>query len=225
MESQTFYESRFMDLSAYKLIRTQDTATWDDIVESSDQGSIFATSAFLQNLDDSRPAMWLCLKGGETKAAVLLMESEDGRRCIFDDFVIHSGIMFVPPPREQSTAQTIAENFRITASIVGELTHSYEEVFISTHPSFVDIRPFQWHNYGKPGPKFQVDVCFTTIIRLDGINPGMPLDRNPVYRSSSKSRRQEIRYGIPLVSDQLEQQRLLNLYETKGRVDHLWVYR
>ncbi len=196
MTDQKFYKPGFMDLTAYKLEPASDDDAWDNIVESSDQGSIFSLRDYLHNVDGSRPRMLYCLKGQEVKAALVVMESADGRRCIPVGHVIYTGIMLVPPSPNQSNAQTIAETFRVTTYIVEELTRRYDEVFVSMHPAFPDARPFLWHNYGTPEPKFDVAVRYTSMLRLDGIDPEVPVDRNPVYGSSSKSRRQEIRYGI-----------------------------
>ena len=193
---QEFYQTGFMDLTAYRLEPAQFGTDWDNVVDNSNEGSIFCLSDYLQNIDCARPRIWYCLKGQETKAALVVIESDEDKNCIPLGYVVHHGIMFSPPPSDQSNAQTLAENFRITSFIVGELTGLYDEVFISTHPNFADIRPFLWHNYGNSGPMFDVDVRYTSIINLAGIDPIGPMDSNPVYRSSNKSRRQEIRYGI-----------------------------
>ena len=194
--TQQFYKPGFMDLSAYSLEDTAAGPEWDVLVQRCDQGSIFSLSDFLLNVHDSRPRLWRCLKGGETKAALVVMESEDGRSCISVDHVIHTGILLIPPQTPQSDAQTISENFRIITFVVDELARRYDRVFVSTHPSFPDIRPFLWHNYGTSEPKFEVAVRYTSMVSLEGVTPGAPLDQNPAYGNFSKSRRQEVRYGI-----------------------------
>ena len=194
--TQRFYKPGFMDLSAYSLEETAAGPEWDDLVQRSDQGSIFCLSDFLLNVHDSRPRLWRCLKGGETKAALVVMESEDGRSCISVDHVIHTGILLMPPQTPQSVAQTIAEDFRITTFVVEQLARRYDRVFVSTHPSFPDIRPFLWHNYDTSEPRFEVAVRYTSLVSLEGVTPATPLDHNPVYVNASKSRRQEVRYGL-----------------------------
>ena len=194
--SQLFYKPGFMDLSAYSLEDTEAGAQWDSFVHRSDQGSIFSLTDFLVNVCDSYPRLWRCLKGEETKAAVVVMESDDGRSCVSVDHVIYTGILLMPPRAPQSPAQIIAENFRITTFVVEELARNYDKVFVTTHPSFPDIRPFLWHNYGTEKPTFQATVRYTSIVNLEGITPTTSLDHNPIYRNASKSRRQEIRYGL-----------------------------
>lgn len=193
---QIYYQPGFMDLSPYSLVPAELGIEWDNVVRGSEQGSIFCLTDFLSNLGESRPRTWYCLKGRETKAAVALLESKDGKRCVLDGTVVHHGIMLAPPQSGQSNAQTIAENFRVTTCVVNELTQNQGELFISTHPNFTDIRPFLWHNYETDGPKFDVDVRYTSLIDLQGITGDLPLNSNPVYLDASKSRRQEIRYGI-----------------------------
>lgn len=196
MTTQEFYQPGFMDLTSYQLRPGPEGADWDDLIARSDQGSIFCLTPYLQNLVNAQPRTLCCFKGSEIKAALVVMESPDGKSCIYEDFAIHTGIMLLPPIGNQSSAQTTAENFRIISFIVSELTRQYSGVFISAHPSFPDIRPFLWHNYGREAPKFQIDVRYTSMLDLKGANPDGPINENPIYQSSSKSRRQEIRYGI-----------------------------
>jgi hypothetical protein len=194
--TQEFYQPGFMDLTAYELRTGPEGADWDDLIARSDQGSIFSLSPYLENLYNAQPRTLCCFKGGELKAALVVMESPNGKSCIYEDFVIHTGIMLLPPVGHQSTAQTTAENFRVTSFIVSELTRRYDDVFVSTHPHFPDIRPFLWHNYGSEDTKFEVDIRYTSMLKLNGIVPERPINENPIYLSSSKSRRQEIRYGL-----------------------------
>ena len=186
-----FYSPGLMDLSDYRLERTELGDDWDSVVASSPQGSLFATTAFLRGAGGNM-APWLCRKNNEIKAAVLVYESDDGADAVFEGLVVYSGIMFAAAGLKQNHAQVMSEEFRIASAVVAELTGRYGRISFQTHPDFVDIRPFLWHNYGQPGPKFQVDVRYTIYLSIAG---GEGLDDNPVYQAANKSRRQEIRYG------------------------------
>jgi hypothetical protein len=186
-----FYSPGLMDLSDYRLERTELGDGWDAVVAASPQGSLFATTAFLRGAG-GKMAPWLCRKNNEVKAAVLVHESDDGADSVYESLVVYSGIMFAAADPNQNHAQVMSEEFRVASAVVAQLTSHYGRISFQTHPDFVDIRPFLWHNYGQPGPKFQVDVRYTVYLSIAG---GEGLDDNPIYQAANKSRRQEIRYG------------------------------
>jgi len=192
--AKKFYQDRFMDLSKYRLERCALGAEWDAAVERSPQGTIFATSAVLACLKGARPGLWSVWKDRQRVAGLCVVESEDGRAAIANDVVIYAGVMFEPAPAEQSRAQTVAEQFRITSFCTARLVELYDDIFLNFAPAFVDIRPFLWHNYGTDGAHFVPDVRYTSMIDL-APNPGGGAETDPVYLNASKSRRQQIRYG------------------------------
>ena len=183
-----------MDLSKYRLERCVLGAEWDAAVDHSPQGTIFATSAVLACLKGARPGLWSVWKDRQRVAGLCVVESEDGRATVENDLVIYAGLMFEPAPAEQSSAQTVAEQFRITSFCTARLVELYDDVFLNFAPAFVDIRPFLWHNYGTDGAHFVPDIRFTSMIDL-APNQGGSTETDPVYLSASKSRRQQIRYG------------------------------
>lgn len=194
-EPQKFYKDGFMDLSKYRLERTELGPEWDALVARSAQGTLFVTSDLLGALEGVNLGLWLIYKDRQRVGGLAVIESADGRKAIENDFVIYSGLLPEPPPPEQSQAQTIAELFRLTSFVTDRLAAIYEDCFVSLAPSFVDIRPFLWHNYGEEGRKFRPDIRFTSTMVLEA-NPGGKLDSDPLYLAASKSRRQQIRYGL-----------------------------
>ena len=183
-----------MDLSKYRLERRVLDAAWDAAVEASPQGTLFATSSVLACLAGVRLGLWSVLKDRQPVASLCVIESEDGRRAVENDFVIYAGLMLDPPPAEQSVAQTAAEQFRIASFCTAQLAELYDEAFLALAPTFIDIRPFLWHNYGRDGARFVPDVRFTSFIDLRAGQDDAP-DSDPLYLAASKSRRQQIRYG------------------------------
>lgn len=195
-EPQKFYKDGFMDLSKYRLERAEPGAQWDALVARSAQGTVFVSSELLGALEGVRLGLWFIFKDRQPMGGLAVIESEDGSRAIENDFVIYSGPLFEPAPPEQSQAQTIAEQFRVASFVTERLAALYaQECFVGLPPALVDIRPFLWHNYGEEGPKFVPDVRFTSTIAL-APNPGGKLESDPLYLAASKSRRQQIRYGI-----------------------------
>jgi len=184
-----------MDLSRYLLVRAEPDAEWDEFVQASPQGTIFSTRAFLGALD-GRPGLWYCLKNDDCRAAVAVIESANGDAAVDHDLMVYNGIMLAPGDPSQSRAQLVSEYFRTTSFIVAELARCYRGIVIRTHPALEDARPFLWHNYGNSGPKFDVDLRYTSFVALDGFRTQGGVETNPLYLAANKSRRQEIRYGL-----------------------------
>src|ERR1051326_6013253 len=176
--AKKFYQDGFMDLSKYRLERSALDAEWDAAVELSPQGTLFATSPVLSCLQNVHPGLWTVFKDRQAVAALCVIEAPDGRRAVENDFVVYAGLMLAPSPPEQSPAQTVAEQFRIASFCTGQLAELYEDAFVAFAPTFVDIRPFLWHNYGREGLHFVPDVRFTSLIAL-APRGGEGLDADP----------------------------------------------
>jgi lipid II:glycine glycyltransferase (peptidoglycan interpeptide bridge formation enzyme) len=182
-----------MDLSSYRLEKAELNEEWDTFVDEAEQGTVFSQRPFIEALD--RPvALWRCLKKNEPKAVIALTLSENGRQAIHSGLLVYNGILFARPDVNQSPAQIASEEFRITSFIINELSEMYEQVAFATHPTFRDMRPFTWFNYGEKGPHFDLSLRYTTVLDLAGELPS-PLDDSAVYHRLNKSRRQEIRYA------------------------------
>lgn len=195
LSGDDFYVPGLMDLSGYSLRRTEPDAAWDAFVESSEQGTIFSSSAFLRAAP-GRPSLWYCLKNEEVKAAVALTETDDGRSCFHSGLLVYNGILFAPSDPNQGIAQIHSEQFRVTSCVIRDLAETYEALALAAHPSFGDLRAFLWHNFDKPGPKFEAAIRYTSLLALDPPGKADRLEDSVVYARCNKSRRQEIRNGI-----------------------------
>ena len=196
MSDTSFYQDGFMDLTGYSLERAALDEKWDALVESSPQGTLFSTSLFLSCLQKNKPGTWYCKKNNQIVAGLVVSESPDGLDSVADDLIIYGGLLFKPKLKEQSDAQSISEKFRISAFIAEELEAVYQKIFLSMSPNIDDLRPFLWHNWDKSGSKWNFDLRYTSVHDLSKLDPNGPIDTNPVYLGASKSRRQQIRYGI-----------------------------
>lgn len=193
-EDQKPQKGENTDLSKYRMQKAELGEDWDGLVERSPQGTVFCTSAVLGALLGVKPSLWFVLKGDQRVAGLCFVESLDGRNIVENDFVVYSGIMIDSQHSEKSEAQRLSEEFRVISFCANFIHDNYEDVFISLSPSFVDIRPFLWVNYGQEGRHFQVDVRFTSYIDLKD-NPGDSLDSEPIFVSFNQLRRRNIRQG------------------------------
>ena len=197
MKSSTkgFFSPGLMDLSSYNFVRAHLNSEWNTFIETSPQGTIFARSEFIGSLD-GRPGLWYCLKNNEIKAALVLMETNNGASTFLHNLMIYGGVLFRPHDPNQNYAQILSEEFRISSAATLHLTKTYDNVYMTTHPAFDDLRPFLWHNYNDNERMFKFDLRYTSYVGLDGMVDLKKLEDSKIYMAANKSRRQEIRYGI-----------------------------
>lgn len=182
-------------MNGYRLERTFDLTEWDAFLQSSKNGTIFSHSKYLGALQ-IRYSCYFIFKGSEKRAALSVIESNDGTTAILDDLVIYNGLMFGPGNKEQNKAQRTSEKYRVTEFVAAELTTIYKSVEMSLHPSITDLRPFLWHNYEKDLPRYETNVRYTSYLDISDFNRKHDLNSILTYRSASVARRQEIRYGM-----------------------------
>lgn len=192
--AKTFYRGGMMDLTDYHLEPAELDARWDAFVAASPQGTLFCESVFVMALEGLFRPCWV-LKKNEPKAAILLWESGDGATALHE-LVIHSGPMMAAGDPQQNLAQALSEEFRVLSFLAAELPERFDHIEFATHPDLPDLRPFLWHNYGEPGPKYGTDLRYTAWLDIRGADRDGDLNMNPVYKLANKSRRQEIRYAI-----------------------------
>jgi len=193
--NKKFYVGGFMDLSSYHLKKVDNYSSWDELVDSSKEGTIFSKSVYLNALQ-IKPEMWFCYKNNSLKAGVIFIDNGIKDSYLLEEALIYNGIIFTSHPPEQNTAQIMSEKFRIISFIAQELTKIHPSFFMSFHPMFLDIRPFMWFNYGNKLPKYNIEVRFTSFLNIMDFKDVKSLENNSLYKSSSKSRRQEIRYAL-----------------------------
>ncbi len=168
---------------------------WDRFVSASENGTVYARSAYLTGLG-VRLGLYWCLNRDERRGAVLLVEDERGESARLHDLVVYGGLLMGPPTAGQNRAQRISERFRVAEFVATELCGRYREVSFALHPSFTDVRPFQWFRYGQPGPKYEMEARYTSHITISDFAGAAALDDIETYNQASKARRQEIRYAM-----------------------------
>lgn len=190
-----FYVSELLDLSKYTFERALADDDWDQFIERSPQGTVFSSSVFLQ-ATGQKLSLWKVFKNNEWVGVVVTGESDDGKSTCLIPFAIYGGIIKRQSSLNQPLPQIQTEEFRLIAAAIGHLSATYRNVQLGLCPELRDMRPFLWHNYGEDGDKFILDLRYTSLVSLENSGVSVDLDKNNVYKSSSKSRRQEIRYGV-----------------------------
>ena len=167
---------------------------WDHFIDRSPDRTIFAKTDYLLNVD-CRIGTYFCFNSSELRGAIVLVESKDGSEVIIDDLVIYSGIYLGPPTNKQNQSQQLSERFEVVSFIADWLARTYSKIEFSLPPTVIDIRPFQWFNYGSDKNRYAIDVRYTSFLDISDFSIAKNLDEIGCYVQSSYSRKQQIRYA------------------------------
>lgn len=139
---------------------------WEDLVLNSKQGTIFSLPNYLEAAG-CRYMLYFVIKGNEIKAGVSLNIDADERKALLDDLVIYNGIIF-RNDLLQKTVKSKQEQFEITEFVLAELDGFFDAVEMALHPSFQDLRPVLWHNYGSKdlNKKYRCDLRYTSYLDI-----------------------------------------------------------
>ena len=176
------------------LERTEPGDAWDAFVHVSDAGSVFALSEYLRYVD-ARIALYRCLNKGEWRAAVMLVEDDNGGTASHD-FIIYNGLMFAPAAHRQNRVQRLSEQHDIAKFVAAELAGRYTNVVMSLNPAIADIRAFLWFNYGQDAPQYGPLIRYTSYVSLHGFASATSPEQVPLFAEFAAARRQEVRYAI-----------------------------
>lgn len=167
---------------------------WDHFIDSSPDRTIFSKTDYLLNVN-CRIGTYYCFNSSELRGAIALVESQDGSEAIIDDLVIYSGIYLGPPTNKQNQSQQLSERFEVTSFIANWLARTYSKIEFSLPPTIIDIRPFQWFNYGSDLNRYAIDVKYTSFLDISDFLTANTLEEISCYVQSSYSRKQQIRYA------------------------------
>lgn len=201
---------------AYNLREALLDEKWDDFIQNSQNGTIFACSYYLI-ASQVNYKLYYCYKKEELRAAILIIESRDGKNAVLDDFIIYNGIMYNKPTNKQNYSQQLSEQFKLQDFIAQKLSTIYDNIELSLHPTVVDIRAFLWVNYGEESKKqYTPSIRYTSYINISDFKNYQKLEDISIYNKASVSRRQQIRYaikkGYKTVTTE-ETQQFINFYE------------
>ncbi|MBQ4846319.1 GNAT family N-acetyltransferase [Pseudoalteromonas sp. MMG005] len=189
--------------------------SWDEFIQNSDHGTPFMQSSYIDGLTENINSFYCC-KGDEKIAALLLIVDKSGDSVIGHPDIIHDGIIH-RSTKHLNSAQAHSEQFSAQQFIAEYLAQKYHHVKLKLSPNIKDIRAFLWVNYHeREKPRFHVDVRYTSLLSIEELNKeNIEYKESLLYKNSSVSRRQEIRYGHKkgvIVSKSKNYKNFCNLY-------------
>jgi hypothetical protein len=158
---------------------------WDDFVSASPQVSAYAMSTFLRCMPCEVRLLRFDFSKGQ-QIGVIVANPDCENSCSPYPFTCYQGFFYSDEP----------ENYIRRVSQLSEVLQfiddNFRRVCFSLHPSIVDIRAIQWHNYGGNLRKFHVDVRYTGVldlaaVREQGLRSLMSMNRIQELKKADKT--------------------------------------
>ncbi len=178
-----------------KFKQIKDFNLWDEMNEKSIYGSVFSSTKYLKGINN-KFHLWGVYHNEELKAGLSIIVNNKEDRCIFNEWVIYSGIIF-NFNEKISKFKKNNDSFMITEFIIEKITKIYKSFDISLIFKIADIRPFQWFNYGKNTKnKFIINSKYTSLLNISELsNVGINVTDTDLYKNLDTSRKQRIKEG------------------------------
>jgi hypothetical protein len=182
-------------------------SAWDALVDESPQGHVFSKHAFLQSLDAHFTCYVVTTPQGEVLAgAAILQDGNNMARAPFA-FTPHQGILFAHSVSSLGQQKRLTAEFRITTFLMESLLDVFSNFSMALSPYFKDLRPFQWHNYGKNElPQFEIRQRYTGYVSL------IDFEINGFLASVRTVRRQEYKKTQSAIEPSQDLELFLKLY-------------
>lgn len=194
--------------SPYVLSVCSDMFAWEALVNESPQGHVFSSSAFLESLGAPYTCYVVTSPQGELLAGVAILQ--DGNQMARAPFAFtpHQGILFAKCISSLGQQKRLTAEFRITTFFIESLLNSFSNFSMALSPYFKDLRPFQWHNYGKNElPQFEIRQRYTGYVSL------IDFEVSSYLATVRNVRRQEYRKTRAVIEPSLDLQSFLRLYQ------------
>ena len=183
-------------------------SAWDALVRESPQGHVFSSSAFLQSLGASYRCYVVATPQGEILAGAAIVMSEFAMARAPFAFTPHQGILFSKSVTSLGQQKRLTAEFRITTFFIESLRDVFTNFSMALSPFFGDLRPFQWHNYGKHElPQFEIRQRYTGHVSL------IDFELNTYLSKVRTVRRQEYKKTRAVIEPSHDLKSFLKLYQ------------
>jgi hypothetical protein len=171
---------------ALELYEFGDPAEWDAFVADSPQGSVFCESRFLEAAGAEFEALAVGEAGRREAAALVIMDHGAPIRAPAH-YTMYQGVLFDASVTSLVNHRRVRRSLELVTFLLEALAEGRPRISFCLHPSFQDVRAFNWFHYGQPElGLFDVDVQYTATIDLE-----QQSDRDQLLAGARKSRRQD----------------------------------
>jgi len=145
-----------------KKLKNNEDSIWDNLVNNSDQETVFADSEYLKNSGENFVRL-VIYKGSELKAGIYFV-LDNNLNIVNSELVIYCNILF-KNNKNQKQVNLTREKFKITEVIVDFLVENYKNINLTLY-DIVDLRPFIWKNYNNNLNKFSMILHYTSVLDI-----------------------------------------------------------
>lgn len=135
---------------------------WDDFVRTSPQVNAYAMSTFLRCMSCELRLLRFDFGKGR-QIGVIVANPDRENSCSPYPFTCYQGFFYSNEP--ENYIRRVGQ----LSEVLQYIDEKFRRVCFSLHPSIVDIRAVQWHNYNKEQRKFRVDVRYTGVLDLAAV--------------------------------------------------------
>ena len=172
-------------------INKVEPSQWDELVNQSEQGTVFTSTFYLDALNIQYQAMGV-YRGDELTGGVLLLDLDDSKELQLHDLIIHGGILFRTTSGLKK-AKRNSHEYEMNCFVVEWLTKEYQSITIAFSPEYKDTRAFLWHEYHNPNPeaKFKVDLRYTSRLDISDLEENQ--DNCPIWKNLDTLRKRHMK--------------------------------
>ena len=168
------------------IVEEPDKKLWDYFVSNSPQGNIFCQNKFLDVVNKIYEILTV-VRGGEILLGAVIVKEVDGQPTLRP--FMYQGILFARSVVTLASYKRVKKALELVEFLLAEVEKRYQRIGFSLHPSFIDLRSFQWHNYHEPEKgQFKLDLKYTGIMSLEKVE-----SFEQILMESRTVRRQEYR--------------------------------
>lgn len=166
---------------------------WDDFICASPQANAYSMSLFLRCMPSEVRLLRFDFGKGQQIGAIVANPDQENSTGPYP-YTCYQGFFYPDEPVNYiSRTNQLAEALQF-------IDKEFRRVCLSLHPSIVDIRAIQWHNYHSDDRKFRVDVRYTGILELAeirgrGLRSLMSANRIQELKKAGKSSIRVVRSG------------------------------
>lgn len=176
-------------MKEYSVLNSNDK-DWDNLINNSEQGSIFVEKSFLESISKNFKR-YILKERNVTKAGIVLLLDKKKNKIISNKLQVYSGILF---KHEKNASLTSKINDEIESSkiLCEYLIKKYNKIEFCTHYNFKDLRPIQWLEFDQKIKNLNIKIKYTGLLNIESFNNYRNYTNNN-YLILNKNRKEIIR--------------------------------
>lgn len=148
-----------------------DKSFWDNFVADSPQGTVFASTPFLDSIEEEYDLL-LVVDAVENPLLGAVVIMQDGKPIIapYPD-AMYLGLLFTKTLYSKPIESRINRCLELSIFLLNEMEKLYDRISFFHHHSIDDLRSFKWFHYHEPKlGQFQIELSYTGITDLSPYN-------------------------------------------------------